>query len=523
MPHDPRRTAILLVVLAVLAMLPTSVAEAQRRNQPGEAASPAAAAQTAAEPAQPPRPALPLLPADAVTAHTLTLNGHEIAYAARAGALPLTDDKGEKTAEIFFVAYTLADADPTTRPITFAFNGGPGAASAYLHMGALGPRVLDFGDGLSPPGAASRIVDNPDTWLPFTDLVFIDPVGTGYSRASGEVKDVGKTFWGVGQDLDALTATVRLALARLDRVASPIYLAGESYGGFRAARLVARLANGQGIAVRGAVLVSPVLEFSLSGSDDFNPMPWALRLPSEAAVNLAAQGKLTEDALGAAEKFALGDYLATLVAPAADARRQAGLYPTIAGFIGLPEGLVARWNGRVPTGVFVKEFRHAQGEIVSSYDGAVAGDDPYPSAAVARGDDPVFAGIIAPLTTAFVAYARNELQFKTDRRYALLEGEVSQKWDWGRRGPSGAAGASDDLRRGLALSPGLRLLIAHGMTDLVTPYLASRFVVDHLPPTLVGDRVALKLYAGGHMMYLRPASRAALRSDAEAMYRATGR
>jgi carboxypeptidase C (cathepsin A) len=456
------------------------------------------------------------LPPESVTKHSISIGGKTLNYTARAGALTLTGDNDEPRAEVFYVAYMLADAHEP-RPLTFAFNGGPGAASAYLHLGAIGPRMIDLGDGRSPPGGRPpKIVDNPDTWLPFTDLVFIDPVGTGYSYALRDVKDVPREFWGVNQDLDSLSQTIRRALTKLDRASAPVYLAGESYGGFRAARLLDRLPTGQGITVDGAVLVSPALEFSLRGSSDLDPLPWALRLPSYAAVNLESQGKLTPEALRDAEQFALGDYIAQLIEPSP--ARAASINARTAALIGLPADFVARWNGRIPSGAFAKEIGRARGTLASQYDASVAGEDAYPSSPTARGGDPVFDGIIAPLTTAFVQYARDELQYRTDRRYRLLNGEVSRRWDWGRSGPSSSLGTSGELREALALNPRLKVVIDHGMTDLVTPYMASRYVIDHLPDALTRDRVILRLHPGGHMMYLRPESRAGLRDDAKVLY-----
>ena len=520
MPHPRAFARLPLVLLAWLAFLAALPAEAQQRRPqgaPGAAQAGEAQPGTQATPAAPAGSDLPL-PAESVTAHSLTIGGREIAYAARAGALDLRTAQGEKTAEVFFTAYLLRGADPRTRPVTFVFNGGPGAASAYLHLGALGPRVLDFGDGSMPPQGLARLVDNPDSWLDLTDLVFLDPVGTGYSHAMNSVKDVPKAFWGVTQDLEALEATIRVALTRLDRFASPVYIVGESYGGFRGAHLVGRLPKNKGIAVSGAMLISPVLEFSLQNGDAFNPLPWAFRLPSFAAVSLDRQGKLTPGALAPIERFALGDYVAALVAPPADPAAKGRLYAAVADAIGLPVDIVARWDGRVPMNVFTKEIRRGEGEITSNYDGAVGASDPYPGSPVARGSDPIFEGIIAPLTSGFLAYARDELGYKTERPYILLNGEVSRRWEWGVRGASGAAGASNDMREGLAVNNQLRITVAHGMTDLVTPYLASRYVVDHLPAKLTRGRVAVTLYPGGHMMYLRPASRAALHADAQALY-----
>jgi carboxypeptidase C (cathepsin A) len=500
-----RRTVAISLVLLGAALLP-ALGMAQGRNGGG------AGTDTAALPA-----------ADVVTSHTIKLGERELAYTATAGALGLGNDKGEKQAEVFFVAYTLNGANPATRAVTFVFNGGPGAGSAYLQVGALGPRILDFGAGRELPFTAGKIVDNPDTWLDATDLVFIDPVGTGYSRARVGNEEAQKEFWGVRQDLDALGAIVRNALVHLDRLTSPVYLVGESYGGFRAARLPRHLAEKQGIVVRGAVLISPVLEFALiANGDDLSLLPWALRLPSYAAVALEAQGKLSPAALAEAERFALGDYLTALASPPQDAAA-AQFYDRVAGFVGLPASLVARWQGRVPLGVFVKEIRHGDGDVVSRYDGSVAAPDPYPSSATPQGGDPILVGIDAPLTSGFVDYLRSELNYKTDRRYVLLNGALGHRWDWRgeRGGPTGSVGASDDLREALALDPRLRILVAHGMTDLQTPYFTDRYVIAHLPAALTRDRVTLELYPGGHMMYLRPASRAALHRDARAIYAGT--
>lgn len=470
-------------------------------------------------------PAAASLPADAVTTHTITLNGHELAYTATAGTLALTNDKGERSAEIFYVAYTLNGAPRGSRPITFAFNGGPGAGAAYLHVGALGPRVLDYGSGRELPFTSGKVIDNPDTWLDLSDLVFIDPVESGYSRSTVSDEETRKEFLGVKQDLDEFGRIIHQLLTHLDRVESPVYLAGESYGGFRAARLPRLLAANEGIVVRGTVLISPALEFSLLGRSAFNPMPWAVRIPSYAAVVLEAQGKLSPAALSDAEHFALGDYLTGIVAPTADPAAADRFYHTIADLIGVPEPTVARFRGRVPLGVFLKEARHGEQALLSRYDGSVASPDAYPSSYEDQGGDPVLAGLNGPLTSGFVTYARDELNFKTDRRYILLNGELGRHWNWREGGGEGGFGqgnadASDDLREGLALEPRLHVLIAHGMTDLQTPYLGSRYVISQLPETLTRDRVTLSLYAGGHMMYLRPASRAALHQDARAIYSA---
>ncbi|HKW53023.1 MAG TPA: alpha/beta hydrolase [Stellaceae bacterium] len=505
-------TGLAALLLLLFAALPLQAQEKPAR-QPRDAHETHDAAKASAPS---PAPAPSLLPADAVTHHKLKLGNQEIAYTATAGTLPLRDDKGEKQADIFYVAF-LRDgvADGAKRPITYAFNGGPGAAAAYLDIGALGPRALDFGAAGKPEPAVDHVGDNPDSWLPFTDLVFIDPVGAGYSRAAGGT-DGAKKFWSVRADLDALAQIIRLHLTRADRLNSPVYLVGESYGGFRAARLAHQLANQEGIAAAGVMLISPALEFRLMSGDEFDVLPWALRLPSYAAVALEAKGALSAEGLAEVEHFALNDYLVALTAGAGDAKGSERLYATIADFIGLDAGTVARWRGRVPTGVYIKEMRRPDGQILSRYDGSIAGADPSPHSYQAE-EDPVLQGSIAPFTRAFLAYARNELGFSTEIGYELLNNDVSRHWEWGDGGRQ-SLGSADALRRALALQPRLRVLIAHGLTDLITPYMTSRYVVDHLPANLTASRVELKLYAGGHMMYLRSASRHRLHDDAEAFY-----
>jgi len=509
---DPLRRRLLSSLLALLALasligLPPAWAEDAPKEPPAKTAP-------AASPAQ-------VLPPDAVTHHKLRVGGQDIAYTATAGTLPLRDDKGEKKADIFYVAFTRDEAgDAAQRPITFAFNGGPGAAAAYLNLGALGPRAIDFGTEGRPTPANDRVADNPDTWLAFTDLVFIDPVGTGYSRATGG-SDEAKKFWSVRPDLDALAQIVRLQLTRTNRLASPVYLVGESYGGFRAARLALQLANREGIAPAGVVLISPVLEFRLMSGDEFDVLPWALRLPSYAAVSLEAKGTLSPEALGESEHFALGDYLVALAGTMGDEAAMQPIYDRVSELIGLDERTVARWRGRVPVGAYIKELRRSDGKVLSRYDGSVAGIDPDPRSDRAE-DDPVLQGSIAPFTRAFLAYARDELHFATDQSYELLNNDVSHHWEWRDGNSSGreSLGAADALRRALALHPRMKVLVAHGLTDLITPYMTSRYVVDHLPARLTQSRVELKLYSGGHMMYLRSASRHRLHGDAERFYAA---
>jgi carboxypeptidase C (cathepsin A) len=456
-------------------------------------------------------------PADSTTHHKITLGNQELSYTALAGTLPLSDDKGEKQADIFFVAFTLDGvADPTRRPLTYAFNGGPGAASAYLDLGALGPRALDFGAAGKPAPEIDHVGDNPDSWLPFTDLVFIDPAGTGFSRAVSD--QAAKKLWSVGGDLEALAQVIRLSLTRSNRLTSPVYLVGESYGGFRVARLAHQLATEQGIAAAGVMMISPVIEFRLMSGDRLDLLSWALRLPSYAAVTLEGRHALAPEALKDAEHFALSDYLVGLAA--APQAVPDHFYQRIAEFTGLGDDIVAHWRGRIPLGAYAKALHRAEGEVASRYDGTITAPDPNPHSPYAA-DDPVLQGSIAPFTRAFTAYAKDELGISTDLPYRLLNGEVSRHWEW-RDGKEGGdrrdIGAADALARALSLEPQLKVLIAHGLTDLATPYMMSRYVVDHLPANVTAERVSLKLYPGGHMMYLRSGSRRQLHDDAQRFY-----
>lgn len=468
---------------------------------------------------------LSLLPAPVTTKHTISLRGRALAYDATAGTLSLLGGNGEVTAEVFYVAYTLRPpagaGEDKRRPVTFVFNGGPGAASAYLHLGALGPRVVATGaDGsfLSPP---QPVVDNPDTWLDMTDLVFVDPVGTGYSREAPSQK--AEDFWGVERDASSMGAFIRLYLQRAERTHSRVYLAGESYGGFRAALLSRTLQEDVGISPSGIVLISPALEFSLVRADDFNPLKWALALPSMAAVKMSRdglRGDALREALGGVERYALSDYVLALAAGLdAGGRAASG---TVAGMLGLPVELVRRHAARVPAEVFAREFARTSGQVLSLYDGTLAGPDISPQSPWQETPDAVLDRSVPVLTSAFVDYVRNELNYRTDISYRLLNKEIAGRWDYGT-GPSrqGYAGVMEDLQRARALNPKLGVLIAHGYTDLVTPYLASRYLVAQLPALTGATPITQRVYEGGHMMYLAPQSRAALKADAAALMTAT--
>lgn len=307
------------------------------------------------------------------------------------------------------------------------------------------------------------------------------------------------------------------SISPVTTASAPKYLVGESYGGFRAARLPRILADDHGISLMGIFLISPVLEFSLIEGNEFEPLPYALRLPSYAASKIERDGKLTPDALTDVERFAMGPYLAGLVASPRDADASKQIYADVARYTGLPEDFVTLHEGRITPDQFVKELRRADHRVVSHYDASVGGLDPYPARSNFR-QDPVFTGLIPILTAAMSQQLRDKLGVVTTQPYRVTNGEIARHWNWGSNSRGGYAGATNALREALAANPQLKVMVAHGMTDLVTPYMTSRFAIDRLPSDLTNGRVVQNLYAGGHMMYLRSKSRAKLHADAAKLY-----
>ena len=453
------------------------------------------------------------LPAEATKRATVSTHDDTLAYVVRVEAVPLSNPKGEKQAEVVVTSYTLERTDAKERPITYLFNGGPGAASAYLQFGGVGPKRLPFGGPDNAPSDLPKLIDNPDTWLAFTDLAFVDPVGTGYSRATGD----GKAFWSVEGDVDSLSRVVAKHLAARDRLVSPVYLAGESYGGFRIPRIARKLQEKDGVGVAGLIALSPVLDFAIRDGENTSPLPWVTALPSLAATARERKAPVTRADLADVEAYAARDFLADLMKGPRDAAAVGRVSARVAELTGLDPELVRRMNGRIDIRTFVREIGRAEGKVGSLYDANVTAYDPYPSAARASWDDPVLDGSMAPLTRAAVDYYGRELGFRVDnRRYELISSEVNRAWSWGR-GQSLPESASA-LREALAADRHLKVLVAHGATDLVTPYMESKLVLDQLPAFGDPDRVRLAVYPGGHMFYSRDASRAAFTADVRKLY-----
>ncbi len=480
------------LLLAVPAYAQTSTAPAAARPD---------AARTDAE-------ARPPLPADSVTQHTLSLPGRTLHFTATAGAFRLTDAQGKPQADIAYTSYTLDGADPSSRPVAFAVNGGPGASSAWLQLGAMGPWRLAL-QGPPTPSAPPVPTPNAETWLDFADLVFIDPPGTGFSRLATSAEELRHKFYAVEGDIPPLAEVIRRWTVRQARTASPRLIVGESYGGFRGPRLVHALQTGEGLGVTGLVMVSPVLDFAWTnfGTD---PMSLAGRLPSMAAV--AAETAGHEPDLAAAEQYAATDFLADLLRGPRDAAAVDRLTSHVAALTGLDPALVRRRAGRIDLDTF--QSKRLPGEITSLYDGTIASPDATPTTPWHEQPDAVLDALRAPLTSTMLALYQI-LGWQPEGQYQVLNEDVASAWDWGHglHRPNSV----QQLRTALALDPALRVLVAHGRDDLVTPYFATKLLLAQMPEIGAPDRVRLLVTPGGHMLYLRDASRAALRDAARAL------
>jgi carboxypeptidase C (cathepsin A) len=456
------------------------------------------------------------LPAAVTTSHKLDLPGRTLEFEAIAGAIQVLDGQtGKREADVAFVAFLLKGKAAAERPVTFAINGGPGAGSAWLDLGGLGPWRLPL-ESLSA-SKSPRTIDNLETWLDFTDLVFIDPPGTGYSRLSSRGDASRRYFYSVDGDIEALAVVVRKWLTGQGRLTSPKFMVGESYGGFRGPKLARRLQDHEGIGLRGLVLVSPVLDFSwLDGTT--NPFSFVTRLPSQAAVARGVDARQGRAALADAEAYAAGPYLLDLLRGQRDSSALDRISEKVANFTGLDAALVRKLGGRVDLATFSRERERASGKISSIYDGRINGYDAAPLTAKGDYSDPVLDAAKTPLAAAMADITARRLGWKIEARYEILNGTVNRHWDWGAGRCS--AEALSDLQRVLALDPDFRVLVAHGLTDMVTPYFATKLLIDQVPPLGDAARLRLEVYDGGHMFYFDAKARAALREDARRLIEA---
>ena len=485
----------------------------------GGIATAAMAADAPAAEAKKPDIDLPPLPAPASVKQTARLNGKVINYTATVGALPVRDAKGKVIGEVVYTAYILDGPRNPNRPVTFAFNGGPGAASVYLNLGAIGPKRVQFGAQGDAPSDSAVLQDNPFTWMDFTDLVFIDPIGTGFSRSRVTPEESKKAFFGVKQDIEYLSRIVYDWLLKNERMTSPKYLVGESYGGFRGPRLTHYLQTELGVGVNGVVLVSPFFDGVSWAGGDFSPIPWAMTLPSMAAAHYERQGKpLNAGQMAEVEAYVRGEFLTDFMKGRSDQAALDRLVTRVSAFTGLPQQVVREMGGRIDSRAFLRELYRADGRIGSWYDSNVTAYDPYPWAPNQRSGDPILDALIAPTTSAMVDFVTRVVGWKVEARYEALSSSVNEAWE----DELVTIESVSALRRALANDPKMKVLIVHGYNDLSCPYFVSKTVVDQLPPMGNPGRVQLRAYPGGHMFYSRPDSGQSMRQDVMAMYGAVG-
>jgi carboxypeptidase C (cathepsin A) len=504
-PETSMIVAFRLLVVSLSLGLAVSAYAADESPQapPVNAASRASSKPT--EEAKPTADAPRRLPADATSKQTLTLSDRTLNFKASVNVIRLSDEKGTPETDVVAAAYQLDGADPLKRPVTFVFNGGPGAGSAWLQLGAVGPWRLPM-YGLAP-SAPPILVNNEETWLDFTDLVFIDPPGTGYSRVLGQGEDLRKRLWSVNGDIEALSTVVRRWLADHDRLTSPKFILGESYGGFRAPRLAEELATRQGVGISGLILVSPALDFNYSELRSL-----VGRLPSYAAAFRERSGKVARADLADVEQYAAHDYLLDLLRGPNDKAAVERVVQRVAALTGLDPALVRELGGRISKDAFLREFNRAQGRVSAFYDTSVSAFDPSPTDYQDRWLDPMLEGFAAPFASAAMDLYNRKLNWRTDETYEMLNETVARNWSWGSSlSPPESIGA---LQKMLAADPKFKVLISHGLTDVQTPYFGTQLILDQIPNYGGANQLSLKVYPGGHMHYSRDETRKAWREDA---------
>lgn len=459
---------------------------------------------------------LPPFPADAHVRQSTEVAGETVKYGATVGSLPVRDAQGKKTAEVVYTAYVVAGKN---RPVTFALNGGPGASSVYLNLGAIGPKRVAFGAEGDSPSDPAILHDNPATWLDFTDLVFIDPVGTGYSRALVKDKKATELFYSTDADIEYLSRIIYDWLVANGRMDSRKYFVGESYGGFRGPRITEYLQTRLGVAMNGVVLVSPYLDPSAWSNEFVSPLPWMTTLPSIAAAHLEREGRLTDQAMAEVIEYTRGQYAVDLMKGRSDPQATARVVAKVTELTGLDPVFVKRSGGRLETQAYLREVYRSEGKLGSRYDSNVTAWDPFPYAPRQRTGDPILNGIIAPTTSAMVNFVTRTVGWKFGGRYNALSYEVNKLW---HEDEDADEGSVEQLRKAVANDSNLRVLIAHGWDDLSCPFMISVLAVDQMPPMGDPTRVAVEEYPGGHMFYSRPDSGAALRADVRELFRKSG-
>ncbi len=459
------------------------------------------------------------------TEHSVEIGGVEIPYTATAGRLVLKEEEGEKQASFFYISYTRSDVDDATdRPIVFAFNGGPGSSSVWLHLGFYGPRRVRLSDdGMAVPPPA-RLIDNEHSLLDVADLVFIDPVSTGYSRAIPEEK--AKDFHHFKKDIESVGEFIRLYLTRTGRWSSPKYISGESYGTLRGVGVAGYLWNRHGVALNGLLLISSILNYQTAGFDRDtwtfrrgNDLPYPLFLPTYAAT-AHYHGALDEpyasmelrDFLDEVEQFAAGDYATALfLGSRMTDEMRADIVAKIASYTGLDPVYVDRANLRPEILWFCKELLRARGRAVGRIDSRFTAPERF-DAAHSIEADPSLDAVVPAYTTAFNAYVQDELEYASDLPYEILSSRV-QPWSY-EPFQNAYVDVSETLRAVMTRNPYMRVFVANGYYDLATPYFATEYTMAHVDvDNDHSEQVEMEYYPAGHMMYIHLESLAKMAAD----------
>lgn len=459
-----------------------------------------------------------------VTEHSISINGKSIAYKATASTILLNNEKDQPSALMYSTAYTRSDVkDLSKRPVAFIYNGGPGSASVWLHMGAFGPRRVVTNNTAATPPAPYKLVDNASSLLDKADLVFIDPVGTGFSHAVGDAKD--KDFWGVDPDVKSLAQFINIYISRNNRWNSPKFLIGESYGTFRSVALAEYLDSNDGISVNGIVLISSVLDMGTLSFSTGDDRSYIFYIPTYAAA--AWYYKVLKDRpdnldtfLDKARQFASTEYAAALMKGSKlDSTEKAEIAKKLAGFTGLSADYLIKANLRVELSQFMTELQRNRGLTIGRYDARFKGDI-YDMLTEYAEFDPSFSGVYSAFTSAFNSYVRHDLKFGKDMTYKILPMEPSRNWDWKHGRGSffpGAPNVEGDLIRLLIENPYLKVQVENGFYDMATPFFATEYTMDHLLlPGNARERIQLNYYQAGHMMYLHEQDLKKLKSNVAA-------
>ena len=454
---------------------------------------------------------LPPLPPNKSIDQSTVLDGQTLHYKVTVGTIDVRDPDGKIAGNVVYTSYTIPGKD---RPVTFAVNGGPGASSVFLNFGAIGPKHLD-GIGNEGDSASGRIVmsDNQATWLDFTDIVFLDPIGTGFSHSLVPEAEAKKLFYSTVPDIQYLSTVIYKWLVQNGRMTSPKYIIGESYGGFRGPRLTYYLQSQLGVGINGLILVSPYLN-PTDGSNGYiySPIPWMITLPPIVAAHLEREGKLTPEAMQSVIAYDEGPYATALIAGNSNPALERAMIQRVTQMTGLDPTYVKESGGRLEAGSYLREVRREQGKIGSIYDSNVTMLDPFPWSPGRRTSDPILASIIAPTTEAMVNFVTNVVGWKTDAPYHTLSFEVGREWN---RDEALRSGSVTQLRQAVAADPGLKVFIGHGWNDLSCPFMGSIVSVNQMPDAL-RDRISIHEFPGGHMFYTRKNSRIDFRKAVKA-------